>query len=328
MSPGTSTSQVSSGSRTTRQRSPRRCASARWRAKEPGPVVEAEPRPGGHAHHVGAVVAAIGDEGHAAEPGQLGDVVGEGQVGVRHEHLGRPGRAEPLDAGLDRAVEPASGLGQHHGAVALRPSAPPRRRRTPPPPAAGAAAARTRAAMTRARASRPAASRVGARRALASPNAFTGTSTTQPVRGGRRTGAAVTRPVYGRRPRDRRPGRRVGRMLDKVAVIGAGSWGTTVAAHGGVARPRRCCGRADPALAESLETTHENPDYLPGVALPDALRATASLEEAVAGERPRDHGRALARVPGRAHRARRASSPPAPRCCRWPRGSSRAPTCA
>jgi glycerol-3-phosphate dehydrogenase (NAD(P)+) len=38
-----------------------------------------------------------------------------------------------------------------------------------------------------------------------------------------------------------------------------------------------------PALAQSLEHDHENPDYLPGVHLPDTLRATASLEEAVTG---------------------------------------------
>jgi glycerol-3-phosphate dehydrogenase (NAD(P)+) len=38
-----------------------------------------------------------------------------------------------------------------------------------------------------------------------------------------------------------------------------------------------------PALAEVLDRTHENPDYLPGVVLPDTLAATASLEAAVTG---------------------------------------------
>jgi len=42
-------------------------------------------------------------------------------------------------------------------------------------------------------------------------------------------------------------------------------------------QPRR------PALAESLERTRENPDYLPGVVLPESLRTTASLEDAVSG---------------------------------------------
>jgi glycerol-3-phosphate dehydrogenase (NAD(P)+) len=69
-------------------------------------------------------------------------------------------------------------------------------------------------------------------------------------------------------------------MLDKVAVIGAGSWGTTVAAVAARSAPTVLWARR-PVLAESLERTHENPDYLPGIVLPDALRATASLDEAV-----------------------------------------------
>ncbi len=87
----------------------------------PRPVVEPEPRSGRDAHHVGAVVAAIGDQGHAAEPGQPGHVVGEGQIGVGHEHLGCPGGPEPLDAGLHGSVEPTPGFGEHHRTVALRP---------------------------------------------------------------------------------------------------------------------------------------------------------------------------------------------------------------
>jgi len=71
-------------------------------------------------------------------------------------------------------------------------------------------------------------------------------------------------------------------MFDKVAVIGAGSWGTTVAAIAAGSAPTVLWARRD-ALAQSLESTHENPDYLPGVPLPRALRATASLEEAVTG---------------------------------------------
>jgi len=71
-------------------------------------------------------------------------------------------------------------------------------------------------------------------------------------------------------------------MLDKVAVIGAGSWGTTVAAMAAASAPTVLWARR-PSLAESLEATHENPDYLPGVSLPASLHATTSLEEAVTG---------------------------------------------
>jgi len=71
-------------------------------------------------------------------------------------------------------------------------------------------------------------------------------------------------------------------MLDKVAVIGAGSWGTTVAAIAARSAPTTLWARRA-ALGEAIDQRHENPDYLPGVALPEGLRATASLEEAVDG---------------------------------------------
>ncbi|HXQ60470.1 MAG TPA: NAD(P)H-dependent glycerol-3-phosphate dehydrogenase [Acidimicrobiales bacterium] len=69
-------------------------------------------------------------------------------------------------------------------------------------------------------------------------------------------------------------------MLDKVAVIGAGSWGTTMAAIASRSAPTVLWARR-PSLAEALDLRHENPDYLPGIALPGDLHATASLEEAV-----------------------------------------------
>ena len=71
-------------------------------------------------------------------------------------------------------------------------------------------------------------------------------------------------------------------MLDKVAVIGAGSWGTTVAAVAACSAPTVLWARR-PELALTLEQTHENPDYLPGVVLPETLRATSSLQDAVSG---------------------------------------------
>jgi glycerol-3-phosphate dehydrogenase (NAD(P)+) len=71
-------------------------------------------------------------------------------------------------------------------------------------------------------------------------------------------------------------------MLDKVAVIGAGSWGTTIAAIASRSAPTLLWARR-PALAEAIDRRHENPDYLSGMALPDGLRATAALDEAVDG---------------------------------------------
>ncbi len=69
----------------------------------------------------------------------------------------------------------------------------------------------------------------------------------------------------------------------KVAVIGAGSWGTafgSITADKGV--PTVLWARR-PELAEAIATRHENPDYLAGIELPPALTATHDLSEAADG---------------------------------------------
>jgi glycerol-3-phosphate dehydrogenase (NAD(P)+) len=65
----------------------------------------------------------------------------------------------------------------------------------------------------------------------------------------------------------------------KVAVIGAGSWGTTVAALASANAPTVLWAR-DPRVVERVNGEHRNEDYLSGIALPDALEATVSLETA------------------------------------------------
>ncbi|HWC13619.1 MAG TPA: NAD(P)H-dependent glycerol-3-phosphate dehydrogenase [Actinomycetota bacterium] len=72
-------------------------------------------------------------------------------------------------------------------------------------------------------------------------------------------------------------------MTTKVAFVGAGSWGTATASL--VARKQTYetvlwARRAE--LAETINLFHENPEYLPGLELPENLRATNDLEEAVA----------------------------------------------
>jgi glycerol-3-phosphate dehydrogenase (NAD(P)+) len=68
----------------------------------------------------------------------------------------------------------------------------------------------------------------------------------------------------------------------KVTVVGAGSWGTAVAAITASNVPTVLWARnAD--LAARIDSRHENPDYLPGIALPTTLRATASIERACEG---------------------------------------------
>jgi glycerol-3-phosphate dehydrogenase (NAD(P)+) len=71
-------------------------------------------------------------------------------------------------------------------------------------------------------------------------------------------------------------------MPIRVAVVGGGSWGTTVATLACRNAPTVLWCRR-PELAAAVNDDHCNPDYLPGFELPPELQATASLEEAVAG---------------------------------------------
>jgi glycerol-3-phosphate dehydrogenase (NAD(P)+) len=69
-----------------------------------------------------------------------------------------------------------------------------------------------------------------------------------------------------------------------ATVMGAGSWGTTFAkvlADAGGTDVRLWARR--PEIAEAVERSHENVEYLPGVKLPDTVRATADATAALDG---------------------------------------------
>ncbi len=68
--------------------------------------------------------------------------------------------------------------------------------------------------------------------------------------------------------------------MDKIAVIGAGSWGTTAAALAAHSTPTVLWARRE-EVAESIATRHRNPDYLSDFALPAELTATTDLSRAV-----------------------------------------------
>ena len=70
-----------------------------------------------------------------------------------------------------------------------------------------------------------------------------------------------------------------------VAILGAGSWGTALAAHlGRHGSPVRLWAR-DAGLAADIARTAENARYLPGVRLPAAVWASARADEVLAGAR-------------------------------------------
>ena len=67
----------------------------------------------------------------------------------------------------------------------------------------------------------------------------------------------------------------------RVAVIGAGSWGTAVANIVGSKQVVTLWARR-PELADSINNARVNSDYLPGFALSDRITATSDLEAALA----------------------------------------------
>lgn len=73
-----------------------------------------------------------------------------------------------------------------------------------------------------------------------------------------------------------------GGRLPRVAVIGAGSWGTTVASIAARNAPTVIWARR-PEVAEEICTNRTNERYLPGAVLSPELGATPSLEEAAGG---------------------------------------------
>lgn len=71
-------------------------------------------------------------------------------------------------------------------------------------------------------------------------------------------------------------------MPAKVAVLGAGSWGTAMAAMCAARQVPTTLWARRPELAATMATTGRNADYLPEMPLPAGLGTTAHLPEAVA----------------------------------------------
>jgi glycerol-3-phosphate dehydrogenase (NAD(P)+) len=92
---------------------------------------------------------------------------------------------------------------------------------------------------------------------------------------------------------------------ERVAVLGAGSWGTALAIHlARVGHGVHLWGR-DAALVERMTRDRANAEYLPGAALPDAVFLTAALDEALA-----DAALVVVAVPSHGVRAVIASAAP------------------
>ncbi|NUB26995.1 NAD(P)H-dependent glycerol-3-phosphate dehydrogenase [Azospirillum brasilense] len=68
----------------------------------------------------------------------------------------------------------------------------------------------------------------------------------------------------------------------RIGVIGGGAWGTALALAALRAGREALLWAREPAVVESVNTAHENRDFLPGVTLPVELRATGDLAEVAA----------------------------------------------
>jgi len=71
-------------------------------------------------------------------------------------------------------------------------------------------------------------------------------------------------------------------MRRSATVLGAGSWGTALAAQLAFVGHDVVLWDRNPDRCEHINTHHRNPRYLRDASLPDGLRATPGLEEAVA----------------------------------------------
>jgi glycerol-3-phosphate dehydrogenase (NAD(P)+) len=77
-----------------------------------------------------------------------------------------------------------------------------------------------------------------------------------------------------------------------LAILGAGAWGTALAARAALRHPTVLWAR-DAAQAAQMRAERRNPRYLPGVALPEALHIEADFDAAVAPVRGAGAGSGL-----------------------------------
>lgn len=96
-------------------------------------------------------------------------------------------------------------------------------------------------------------------------------------------------------------------MTGRIAVLGAGAWGTALALQGLRAGADVTLWARDPARAAEIASTRENVRYLPGISLPAALRVTADAALALEGA-----ALALLVVPVQGLRAVLGRLPPSP----------------
>jgi glycerol-3-phosphate dehydrogenase (NAD(P)+) len=74
-------------------------------------------------------------------------------------------------------------------------------------------------------------------------------------------------------------------VSERIAVLGAGSWGTALAVHCARAGHQVMLWGRDPALVDEIARTRENVRYLPGIPLDSRIVPSASLDAALSDVR-------------------------------------------
>jgi glycerol-3-phosphate dehydrogenase (NAD(P)+) len=67
--------------------------------------------------------------------------------------------------------------------------------------------------------------------------------------------------------------------IRRTAIVGAGGWGTALAVLWSKKGNEITLWGHDPARTEKVRATRENPDYLPGVELPESIRVTSNITD-------------------------------------------------
>src|SRR6185369_7800984 len=82
--------------------------------------------------------------------------------------------------------------------------------------------------------------------------------------------------------------------MTTVSVLGAGAWGTALASHAARLGHDVRLWALEPEVADEITARHSNSVYLPGVPLPETIRASSDVAEVVLFVPPSQHLRKVA----------------------------------
>jgi glycerol-3-phosphate dehydrogenase (NAD(P)+) len=74
------------------------------------------------------------------------------------------------------------------------------------------------------------------------------------------------------------------RKIKTIGIVGGGAWGTALAAVAVRAGRQALVWAREPEVVDAINRAHENTMFLPGVALPEAVRASGDLAELAAAD--------------------------------------------